>query len=190
MGKVNYTWYWWQEIHQKHNKSIATFTSIKWKSCVRVCSGLIVTSQNLCENKYLWHLGKALDQGHPSPLRQWCISPLFHISPCFRKNFLILWKIFLILRKRSRFSSAKISDDLFCLVLNHKFPPYFRYFNTFPPYFVKIILSSLLSKFPPVFVKFTCFLHTLCFSFPPLVWPWCIYASHNARTGRPCSWLA
>jgi len=20
----------------------------------------------------------------------------------------------------------------------------------------------------------------------PLLWPWCIYASHNARTGRPC----
>jgi len=25
----------------------------------------------------------------------------------------------------------------------------------------------------------------MCFSFP-LVWPWCISASHNARTGRPC----
>ena len=30
---------------------------------------------------------------------------------------------------------------------------------------------------------FTCF---TCVSFPPLLWPWCIYALPNARTGRPC----
>src|SRR6218665_911215 len=37
------------------------------------------------------------------------------------------------------------------------------------PCFAKIIISSLLSKLsPPVFEKFTCFLHTLCvFRFPP-----------------------
>jgi len=30
------------------------------------------------------------------------------------------------------------------------------------------------------------FLHTLPGFRFPLVYPWCIYASHNARTGRPC----
>jgi len=30
------------------------------------------------------------------------------------------------------------------------------------------------------------FLHILRVFSIPLVWPWCIYASHNARTGRLC----
>jgi len=30
------------------------------------------------------------------------------------------------------------------------------------------------------------FLHTLCVFRFPLVWLWCISASHNTRTGRPC----
>src|SRR6218665_3171466 len=50
----------------------------------------------------------------------------------------------------------------FLMTINHKF-------NTFPPYFAKTILSPLLLKISyPVFIKFTCFLHTLCvFRFPP-----------------------
>ena len=43
--------------------------------------------------------------------------------------------------------------------------------------------SPLLLQFPPVLGKFTCFLHTLRVFFP-LLCPWCIYASPNARTGR------
>ena len=35
-------------------------------------------------------------QGHPSPLRQWFIFPLFQISPYFRKNFETPWKFFKI----------------------------------------------------------------------------------------------
>ena len=61
------------------------------------------------------------------------------------------------------FSSAQISD----LFYNH----WLQMLN-FP-------LFSLFSTF-----KFTCFyiLYVFC---SPLLWPWCIYASHNARTGRP-----
>ena len=55
------------------------------------------------------------------------------------------------------FSSAKISDDLF-LVIDQKFAPLFGKFFIFPYFF----------KFPPEFVKFTCFLYTFCvFRLPP-----------------------
>ena len=103
-------------------------------------------------------------QGHPSPLRPWCIfPPPVSDSPYFRKIFWLWRKCsqfylfptnFLIL-----FSSAKISDDLF-LVIDRKFriSPYFACFNTFPPCFGKIIISSYFDKFsPPVLNKFTCF---------------------------------
>ena len=35
-------------------------------------------------------------------------------------------------------------------------------FQYIPPYFEKIIIPLLLQIAPPNFVKFTCFLHTLC----------------------------
>ena len=40
-------------------------------------------------------------------------------------------------------------------------------------------MTPLFSK------KSNTFLHTLCVFRFPLLWPWCIYASPNARTGRP-----
>ena len=60
------------------------------------------------------------------------------------------------------------------------FPTYFHCFNTFSPYFGKIIVTSLW--FRKIYVFFTYFV----FFVPPLLLPWCIYASHNAHTGRPC----
>ena len=65
-----------------------------------------------------------------------------------------------------------------------------------PPIFAKQYISQLISGkllLLPTFLfsmisynlrVFYILYHTLCFSFP-LVWPWCIYASHNAHTGRP-----
>src|SRR6218665_1731735 len=59
----------------------------------------------------------------------------------------------------------------FYLVVNHKFriSPLFSLFQYISPCFAKIIISPFtLKNFPPVFQKFTCFLHTLCvFRFPP-----------------------
>src|SRR6218665_3612413 len=74
-------------------------------------------------------------------------------------------------RKISRiFSSAKISDDLF-LVIDHKFriSPLLSLFQyIFPPVSQKLLFPPSFDKFPSVFEKFTCFLHTLCvFRFPP-----------------------
>src|SRR6218665_2104923 len=101
---------------------------------------------------------------------------MMHFSPCFRfppifdkfsdsvENF----QNVTFSRQNFRFSSAKISDDLF-LVIDHKFSPYFPCFSTCTPCFAKIIISPPTFKnFLPVFEKFTCFLHTLCvFCFPP-----------------------
>ena len=74
----------------------------------------------------------------------------------------------------------------FFLVINHKFriSPCFPCFGYISLCFAKIIFSPLLSKmYPPIFEKFTCFLHTFCvFRFP-------LYFHHDAfmhaRTGRP-----
>jgi len=117
-------------------------------------------------------------QGRPSPLRQWCISPLFQISPLFSKKCFDSVENFpnsTFSRKLFRFSSAKLSDDLF-LVINHKFriSPLFLLFQYISPYFAKIILSPYFSKFPPffryIYVGFTYF---VLFSFPP-------YFDHDA----------
>src|SRR6218665_4230335 len=100
--------------------------------------------------------------------------PLFQISPCFRK-FLRFFEKFLTFR----FSSAKISDDLF-LVIDHKFwiPPYFPSFSTFLPLIAKnSYFPPTFTNFPPVFGKFTSFLHTFCV-FPP-------YFDHDAFMHHP-----
>src|SRR6218665_2735524 len=86
--------------------------------------------------------------------------PLFQISPLFAKKFrhsVENFPDFTFSRTFFRFSSAEISDDFFYYKFSTSpiFPvslhfPLFRK-NCFP-YF---------KKFPPVFVKFTCFLHTL-----------------------------
>src|SRR6218665_4050020 len=71
-----------------------------------------------------------------------------------------------------RFSSAKISDDLFLVInykfiLNFPFPPIFRYFSAFPLFREKFSFPCFC-KCPSDFVKFMCFVHTLrVFRFPP-----------------------
>src|SRR6218665_2170867 len=45
--------------------------------------------------------------------------------------------------------------------------PYFRYFNTFPPYFDKIILSPTFKNAPLFSANLRVFLHTLCVFRPP-----------------------
>ena len=124
------------------------------------------------------------------PLRHRC--PCFR-SPYFRTFFRLNGKCFDIFKKNVQFSSAKISDDLlFSHWLKCLISPYFRSLNSSVPLFQQNYYFPYYSKFTPDFVKFTCFyIHYVLFV-PPLVWPWCIYASHNACTGRPCQpcfWL-
>ena len=134
------------------------------------------------------------DQRRPSPLRQWCISLLFQIPlPISENNNLFsdyTWKILQILpfpKQIFDFHPPKFLMT-FVLVINYKCSPYSACFSTFPSYFAKIIISPSFRNVPPVFVECTCILHRpyfMCISFVPLLWPWCIYASHNTPTGRP-----
>ena len=124
--------------------------------------------------------------GASTPLRPWCISPCFRISPYFRRisglsefflQFYLFPKTFLTF----------IRQNSFFLVIHHKFriaalfslfqyiPP-LRENYSFPPYFYKFPLC--FRQIQLLFTYFTCI--------SPLLWPWCIYASPNARTGRPC----
>jgi len=129
----------------------------------------------------------------PIPLRQWCILPLFQISPIFSKTSSYtprkispVWpfhkKIPIFIRKnflRPYSHSPQIWN----------FPTPISLFEFISPLFREIFLPLYFCKFPSDFVKFTCFLHTLREFRFPLLLPWCIYASHNARTGRPLQCL-
>ena len=83
-----------------------------------------------------------LDQGRPSPLRPWCISHLFQISPYFRKIFRLWWcllfpKNFLIFIRQNFWS--------FFLVIDHKFRifPLFNLFHYISPLFRENYYSPL-----------------------------------------------
>ena len=108
--------------------------------------------------------------------------PLFQISPIFPKkcsdseNFSQFYL-------SSKNFSIFIRQNFWLPFFSHRpqisnFHSYFPCFSTFPPCFAKIIISPLLLQLPrSVFEKFPCFLHTLCVFRPPLLRPWCIYAS-------------
>jgi len=73
---------------------------------------------------------------------------------------------------------------------NDAFPPF--QISPFPKKFSDSVenfhnftFSKKISRFPSakIFMFFTYFV----FFVSPLLWPWCIYASHNTCTGRPCS---
>src|SRR6218665_3613909 len=81
-------------------------------------------------------------------------SPLFQISPYFRKNFQTLWKFS---RKLSRFPSAKISNDLFFLSHRPQISnfPLFSPFQYISPLFRENYYFLPTSKnFPSVLEKF------------------------------------
>ena len=124
--------------------------------------------------KPLMRVGRE-SQGRPSPLRPWCIFPLFQIFPYFRKIF-GLW---------GNFSKFYFYPTNFLIFIRRHFwwpffshrpqisnlPPYFPCFNTFPPCFAKIILSSpTLTNFPHCFRQIhLLFTYFTCISFPPTV---------------------
>ena len=116
-----------------------------------------------------------LHQGRPSPEALMHFLPVSD-SPLFPTNFSI-------------FNRQNFGWPFLVVYQKFRIPPYFRYFNTFPtPLSTKLfILSPYFKKSSPLFsAKFTCFfLHTLCIFRFPILLPWCICASHNARTGRP-----
>jgi len=90
-------------------------------------------------------------------------------SVFIRQNF---WWPFLVIHSKFR-----ISNPLFSLN------------STFPSVSAKLLFPLLLEISTRFRKNIHVFLHTLCVFRFLLVWPWCIYASHNARTGRPCTRL-
>ena len=101
-------------------------------------------------------------------------APLFQIfPPIFEKcsDSVLNFRTCTLFRKISRFSSAKIYDDLFLVIDQPQisnFPHYFASFSTFSPLFCENYYSPTFTNFPPVFKKFTCFLRTFrVFRFSP-----------------------
>jgi len=108
--------------------------------------------------------------------------PVSDFPPIFEKfsKFYRFPKNFLIFIRRNFWWPFFFSFSFFwSSTTNFEFLPLFPCFSTY--YF-----PLLWQIFPPVLHKFTCFLHTFYVYFvSPLLWPWCICASPNARTGRP-----
>ena len=109
-----------------------------------------------------------LQQGRPSPLRPWCISPLFQISPIFEKNFDFL-KFYLVPTKFHIFIRQNFWRPFF---LSHRpqisnFPPVLPVLLHFPLIRENLLFHPTFQNLPPVFEKFNSFLHTLRVIFPP-----------------------
>ena len=116
--------------------------------------------------------------------------PFFQISHLFSKNFQTVenFQILPFPEKFSYFHPPKFLMTFFSYQLQiWNFPPISAVSVHLPPILEKDIISQLLLKISLWFRQIYVFLHAFCmFSFPtPLLWSWCIYASHNARTGRP-----
>ena len=93
-------------------------------------------------------------------------SPLFQISPYFRKRFRTPWKFLPILpfpKKFFDFHPPKCLLTFFeSLSTNFEFPPIFAASVHFPHYFAKNTISPLLLQ-----ISSLMFTYFLCFSFPP-----------------------
>ena len=153
-----------------------------------------LTRSSFCYSISMGNPCRIQTMAHPwasIPLRQWCISPCFWFPPISDK----------FLRLREQFSHFYLFPTNILIFIRQNFwwPSFshrlqilnFSLFSLFP-YFAKIIIPPTFTNFP-IFGKFTCFYilsYFMCISFPPLLWPWCIYPSHNARTGRPWTSLA
>ena len=99
---------------------------------------------------------------------------------------------FYLFPKKFRFSSAKISDD-FYLVIVYKFwfSPVFSLFQYISPLFLEnYYFPPTFANFPLISYNSRFLFQTLCvFRFPLyVVCPWCIYASHNALLHAPESY--
>jgi len=120
---------------------------------------------------------KLLVRGVHPPLRPWCISPLFKISPLFSSDS----KIFKILPFPGKFLDFYPPKFLMTF-FSHRpqisnSPLFFLFQYICPPVSRKLFFPPYFEKFPPCFRQIhLLFTYFTCISFP-LLWPWCIYAS-------------
>ena len=166
-----------------------------------VSSGLELKSPHHIQNSLarvvlcvpLWTCSsvKRHKQRRPSPWDHDAFLPCFRLPPIYEKfsdsdeNFNNLT----FSRKISWFSSAEISDDLFLSSTTNFDFPHFPCFSTFPPLSRQLLFSPLLWQISPLFDTHHLFYILYVYFVSPLLWPWWIYASPNARTGRPCAKL-
>jgi len=107
-----------------------------------------------------------------TPLRPWCIFLPVSDFPLFSTNFPTLWKISKMLPFFWKKFPIFIRQN-FWWPFSHQpqisnVLPIFPVLLHFHPVSPKLLFPPTFSNFPPVFEKFTCFLHTLClFLLPP-----------------------
>jgi len=128
-----------------------------------------------------------LQAGASIPLRQWCI-PLFQIPSVSEKfsHSVENFPNFTFSRKIFRFSSTKISDDLFSfLVNNHKFRiPLFSLFQYIFPLFRQNYFPHTFTNFPPCFRQiYVFFTYFMCLSFPPAYFYHDAFLLHTMHVG-------
>jgi len=108
---------------------------------------------------------------HP-PEAMMHFPPCFRFSPYFQKIFR-LWTIFKILNVTFSEKVFDFHPPEFLIFFSHRpkisnFLPIFPVSVYFPLFRENYYFPPTLTNFPPVFEKFTCFLHTLCvFRFLP-----------------------
>ena len=98
-----------------------------------------ISESSTCYASGTFALVSSKNAGASIPPRQWCIPPCFRFPPISEKFLKLVENIpsFIFSERFFRFSSAKISDDLFVSHRLHilEIHPYFSCFITFPPYF-------------------------------------------------------
>ena len=157
-----------------------SWSSILWALNPSDLVCVMVRPLQNCPNALLINRGV-----HPSETMMH--SPLFQISPYFLQIFGLWGK----LSQFYLFPTNFIRRNFSWLFFSHRpqisnFPPILPVSIHFPPLFRENYYSPLLLQiFLPVLDKFTCFYILYVYFVSPLLWPWCICASPNARTGCP-----
>ena len=105
----------------------------------------------------------------------------FHPAKFLMTFFLVVSHIFAV--------SVHFQAPLFaygCWGALYKYLNTIQYNTIFPPFHENYHFLPTFANSPWYCKIYAFFTYFMCFSFTPLVWPWCIYASHNVRTGRSC----
>jgi len=106
-------------------------------------------------------------------------SPYFSDSRKFSKFYLFLKNFLILIRQNFWWPFFSHRPPIY------NFPPIFPVLVHFPPFSRRFVFPPVFTN-SPWFRKIHLFLHTLRVFRFHLLLPWCIYASPNARTGRPC----
>jgi len=136
---------WFCEVDVAYLKELQSVESIEVKTLIYIRTSVSCAVEIYKSSFLIWRCDICV-QGRPSPMRQWCILPLFQISPSIlENNFQTPWKFSPILPFPNKFL-----DFHSILVIEYKFliSPYFRYFRTFPPISRELLFPLLFQTVP------------------------------------------